>query len=160
MLTTRLVSRTPVLQMRGAIAGERAANALCAALHRFDRIGIDSVVVDLTNVAHIDLRGLDILAAAERRFQKRGCHVTLVGVTARLRDLITITFLVTAFETHETVDAFVVDRGVGRAAAGVGVESAKTKLKTSLGRAPTGAVDLPAGRMLSLLRACKPAAAV
>ena len=30
------------------------------------------------------------------------------GTVARL---ITITFLVTAFETHETVDAFVIDRG-------------------------------------------------
>ena len=142
MLTTRLVGRTPVLRISGTIAGDRDTDALAAALHRFDRIGIDNVVVDLTNVPRVDVRGLGVLVAAGRRFQNRGCRVTLVGVTARLRDLMTITLLVTAFETYETVDAFVVHESARRPSAAVGRQVVDSSASAPVHSASVGATAI------------------
>jgi anti-sigma B factor antagonist len=65
------------------------------------------VIVNLAAVPYIDSGGLGQLVACYSSFAKAGGRLTLANLNARNHDLLSITKLVSVFETFETEEAAV-----------------------------------------------------
>ena len=63
--------------------------------------GHRKLVVDLGNVKYVDSAGLGELVQAYATMKNAGGALKLIGLTKRIKDLLTITKLVTVFETYE-----------------------------------------------------------
>ena len=63
--------------------------------------GHRKLVVDLGNVKYVDSAGLGELVQAYATMKSAGGALKLMGLTKRIKDLLTITKLVTVFETYE-----------------------------------------------------------
>lgn len=111
-LIERQFGDATVLEMRGALTGPRAVEALDAAVHRLCRLGASSVVADMSRVPSVDLEGLGALVDAHRVFGRAGARFILAGITKRLHDLVVITRLVTVFDTYESVESAVGTAGM------------------------------------------------
>jgi anti-sigma B factor antagonist len=60
------------------------------------------IVVDLGGVKHVDSAGLGELVSAYATTKNQAGSLKLVGLTTRLKDLLTITKLATVFESYDT----------------------------------------------------------
>ena len=69
--------------------------------------GRTKLVIDLSNVAYMDSAGLGELVQAYATTKKHGGTLKLLGLTKRIKDLLTITKLVTVFESFQGEDAAV-----------------------------------------------------
>ena len=63
------------------------------------------IVLDLSNVSYMDSAGLGELVQAYATTKKQGGTLKLLGLTKRIKDLLTITKLVTVFDTFDGEDA-------------------------------------------------------
>ena len=63
--------------------------------------GHRKLVVDLGKVSYVDSAGLGELVQAYATMKSAGGALKLVGLTKRIKDLLTITKLVTVFETYD-----------------------------------------------------------
>src|SRR5262245_19112773 len=59
------------------------------------------IVLNLADVSHIDSSGIGQLLAARTAVDRAGGQIKLLNVTNKLHDLLTITKLVTVFETFD-----------------------------------------------------------
>ncbi len=64
--------------------------------------GHKKLVLDLGGVSYVDSAGLGELVQAYATTKNKGGSLKLLGVTKRLKDLLTITKLVTVFDTYDT----------------------------------------------------------
>jgi|SRR5579862_1346530 len=69
--------------------------------------GRTKLVLDLSNVSYMDSAGLGELVQAWATTKKQGGTLKLLGLTKRIKDLLTITKLVTVFESFQGEDAAV-----------------------------------------------------
>jgi anti-sigma B factor antagonist len=60
------------------------------------------ILIDLAHVPYMDSAGLGELVSSYVTAKNAGGSLRLVNVTKRLKDLLTITKLVTVFETYDT----------------------------------------------------------
>jgi anti-sigma B factor antagonist len=65
------------------------------------------IVLDLGKLDFADSAGLGALIAAHAAAINRGAEMKLANLTAKLRDTLTITKLVTVFDVYDSVDAAV-----------------------------------------------------
>lgn len=63
--------------------------------------GHKKLILDLGGVSYVDSAGLGELVQAYATTKKQGGTLKLVAVTTRLRDLLTITKLVTVFDSYD-----------------------------------------------------------
>lgn len=103
-ITERRFGDVTVLDLRGAIAGRKAAEMLVAAVRGCRREGIRRVVANLGGVPAVDLAGLGGLVDACMELRRASAEFALAGVTKRIHDLVVITRLLTIFDTYESVD--------------------------------------------------------
>lgn len=66
--------------------------------------GKTRVVLNLTNVRHIDSSGLGTLVSGYTSAQSLGASVKLASLTTKLREQLNITKLVTVFDVYDTVE--------------------------------------------------------
>jgi anti-sigma B factor antagonist len=66
--------------------------------------GKPRLVLDMANVDYIDSAGLGTLVATFTSAANQGVRMVLANLTKRLRDQLSITKLVTVFETFDSVD--------------------------------------------------------
>ena len=64
--------------------------------------GHKKLLLDLGRASYVDSAGLGELVHAHATAKNKGGSLKLVGVTKRLKDLLTITKLVTVFDTYDT----------------------------------------------------------
>jgi anti-sigma B factor antagonist len=64
--------------------------------------GQKKLILDLAGVSYVDSAGLGEMVQAYATTKKEGGMLKLVAVTARLRDLLTITKLVTVFDSYDS----------------------------------------------------------
>ena len=64
--------------------------------------GHKSIVLNLGNLSYMDSAGLGEMVACHSTATKNGGQVKLANTTSKLKDLLTITKLVTVFDTHDT----------------------------------------------------------
>ncbi len=60
------------------------------------------IVLNLAGVTHIDSCGLGELIASQITVENKGGEIKLLGLTDTLRELLTVTRLLSVFDTYET----------------------------------------------------------
>ncbi|MEO8678885.1 MAG: STAS domain-containing protein [Vicinamibacterales bacterium] len=103
-ITERPFGGAIVLDLRGALAGRRAAESLDTAVQRLCRDGVREVVANLGRVASVDLGGLAALVDAHMVLRRADGIFKLAGITKRIHDLVVITRLLTVFDTYDSVE--------------------------------------------------------
>ncbi|MDP3024392.1 MAG: STAS domain-containing protein [candidate division Zixibacteria bacterium] len=103
-LTTREDKGIVILEPKGKIMGGPDATLLHDKLHEFISQGKKKVVIDLAKVDWMNSTGLGILISGLTTMRNNGGELKLANVTEKIQSLLTITKLITVFETFESVD--------------------------------------------------------
>jgi len=64
--------------------------------------GKKNILLNLAGVGYIDSSGIGELVSSYTAINKDGGHLKLLSLTEKLRDLLTITKLLTVFDAYET----------------------------------------------------------
>jgi anti-sigma B factor antagonist len=94
-----------VIELEGKVMGGPDATMFHGKLHEYVNSGNKKVVVDLSRVEWMSSVGLGMLISALTTMKNNDGMLKLANVTENIESLLTITRLVTIFETHDTVDA-------------------------------------------------------
>jgi anti-sigma B factor antagonist len=94
------------------LTGGDSANRLAEALSRAESERTGAIVLDLTNVGHVDSTALGVLVGSMRRLHGSSRELRLVGVGPRIRLLLELTKLDALFPKHASVpDALAAEHG-------------------------------------------------
>ena len=102
-ITERVVGGVTILDLTGAITIDQDAGRLKDKINSLIQQARTSVVLNLAEVSHID-SGLGQLVASYASLAKTAGGLKLLHLTKRNHDLLSITRLVTLFQTYETED--------------------------------------------------------
>jgi anti-sigma B factor antagonist len=100
-INERIVGDVAIVEVIGDIVGTSGDARLQDKVSSLRQQGYKQVLVDLGKVAHMDSEGLGDLVLAYARIRKSGGTLKLMRVTKRLQDLLTITKLVSVFDTYD-----------------------------------------------------------
>jgi anti-sigma B factor antagonist len=103
-ITERLVGGVTILDLTGAITIDQDAGRLKDKINSLIQQARTSVVLNLGEVSYIDSGGLGQLVASYASLAKTAGGLKLLHLTKRNHDLLSITRLVTLFQTYETED--------------------------------------------------------
>lgn len=103
-LSDRVENGVAILEPAGKIMGGSDATLLHEKLHEHIDKGIKKVVVDLSGVAWVNSTGLGILISGLTTMKNNGGQLKLANVTEKIHSLLTITKLVTVFDSYDTVE--------------------------------------------------------
>jgi anti-sigma B factor antagonist len=101
-LEEKIVGDVAVVTVTGDIVLGRGDVALKDKVHSLIQQGYKKLVLDLGGVSYMDSAGLGELVHVYATVKNKGGGLKLVGLTKRLTDLLTITKLVTVFESYDT----------------------------------------------------------
>src|SRR5437879_3250036 len=97
----RQVGNVSVLDMDGNIRIGDCSVALQEAIRGLLAEGRNQILLNLARVAYIDSLGLGELISIHITLKKNGGQIKLLHLTQRLRELMTITKLLTVFDVYE-----------------------------------------------------------
>ena len=97
----RRVGNITVLDMDGEVRIGGSNIALHDAIRRLLEEGRNQILLNLAGVAYIDSSGLGELISSHITLTKAGGQIKLLHLTHRLRELMTITKLLTVFDVYE-----------------------------------------------------------
>jgi len=103
-LTTHEDKGIVILEPKGKIMGGPDATILHDSLHELINQGKKKVVIDLAKVDWMNSTGLGILISGLTTMRNNGGELKLANVTEKIQSLLTITKLITVFETFDTVE--------------------------------------------------------
>lgn len=103
-LTNREINDVMVLEPKGKIMGGPDATVLHDMLHEFIDQNKKKVVIDLAKVDWMNSTGLGILISSLTTLRNNGGELKLANVTDKIQSLLTITKLITVFESYDSVD--------------------------------------------------------
>ncbi len=90
-----------VLDMDGRITIGEGSVALRSAIRRLLEEGKKNILLNLAGVGYIDSSGIGELVSSYTAINKDGGQLKLLSLTQKLRDLLTITKLLTVFDAYE-----------------------------------------------------------
>jgi anti-sigma B factor antagonist len=93
-----------VLDLSGKITLGEDGTLLKDKLHSLLHQGKKSVLLNLAQVTYVDSAGLGALVSAYTTVTREGGSLKLVNITKKLQDLLSITKLLTVFDTYESED--------------------------------------------------------
>ncbi|MEP6911418.1 MAG: STAS domain-containing protein [bacterium] len=99
--TCRQVGNVSVLDMDGNIRIGDSSVALREAVSGLLAEGRNQILLNLSRVGYIDSLGLGELISIHITLKKNGGQIKLLHLTRRLRELMTITKLLTVFDVYE-----------------------------------------------------------
>lgn len=100
-ITERQVGNVAVLDMDGQVRIGDGSEGLHQAIRRLHEGGQHQILLNLARVAYIDSSGLGELISGHITMAKAGGRIKLLHLTERLRELMTITKLLTVFDVYE-----------------------------------------------------------
>ena len=103
-IAEREVGTVTVLDLSGRITMGEGDTLLKDKLHSLLHQGKKNLLLNLAQVSYVDSAGLGALVAAYTTVTREGGNLRLVGITRKLQDLLSITKLLTVFETFDTED--------------------------------------------------------
>jgi anti-sigma B factor antagonist len=103
-LTDRIQNEIVVLEPKGKIMGGPDASLLNDKIQEYIENERKKVVVDLSQVEWMNSTGLGILISGYTRLRNHNGVLKLANVTDKIQSLLTITKLVTVFETFDSVE--------------------------------------------------------
>jgi anti-sigma B factor antagonist len=104
-LASREAQGVVVLEPKGKIMGGPDATAMHELLHDLVAHDKKRVVIDLSGVDWMNSTGLGILISGLTTMRNAGGDLKLANVTEKIESLLTITKLVTVFETFDTTQS-------------------------------------------------------
>jgi anti-sigma B factor antagonist len=102
-LTDREQDGIVILQPKGKIMGGPDASLLHDKLHEVIEAGNKKVVIDLAKVDWMNSTGLGILISSYTTLRNNEGELKLANVTDKIQSLLTITKLVTVFDSYDSV---------------------------------------------------------
>jgi len=106
-LTSREESGVVVLEPKGKIMGGPDATILHDQLHDLISQDKKKVIVDLSKVEWMNSTGLGILISGLTTLRNNGGELKLARITDKIESLLTITKLITVFESFDDVEGAV-----------------------------------------------------
>lgn len=103
-LTTRESNGVMILEPKGKIMGGPDATLLHDQLHDMIKQNKKKVIIDLSRVDWMNSTGLGILISGLTTLRNNGGELKLCSVTEKIQSLLTITKLITVFETFDSAD--------------------------------------------------------
>jgi anti-sigma B factor antagonist len=100
-LNTRKLDGVVVIDMSGRLAAGEAVLLLRNTIRRFVEDGSSKFVLNLGEVSHIDSSGLGELITSYTTIRNKKGDVKLARLTARVKDLLQLTKLVTVFDSYD-----------------------------------------------------------
>ena len=91
-----------ILDMDGRITIGEGSVALRSAIRRLLEEGKKNILLNLAGVGYIDSSGIGELVSSYTAINKEGGQLKLLSLTEKLRDLLTITKLLTVFDAYDT----------------------------------------------------------
>ncbi len=103
-LSDRMQDGVVILEPKGKIMGGPDASLLHDKLHELIEAGNTKVVIDLSQVDWMNSTGLGILISSYTTLRNNQGELKLANVTDKIRSLLTITKLVTVFDSYDSVE--------------------------------------------------------
>ena len=91
-----------ILDLTGKLTIGGTNQQLAQSLRRLVAEGERSVILDLSGATYVDSTGLGELVAGYSTLKRNDGRLALIGVPARIMDLMTITKLYTVFDIYDT----------------------------------------------------------
>ena len=98
----RQVGDVVVLDLHGKILIGEGDDALREAVNRLSDSGKTKILLNLADVPYVDSAGLGEIVRCYTTVSKKGGKLKLLNLTAKIRDLLAITKLLTVFETYDS----------------------------------------------------------
>ena len=112
-LHSRDVGDVAVVDVIGRLTSD-GASALGDRVSRLIAEGRTRFVLNLGQLSYMDSSGLGEMVSCYSKINKAGGVVRLAATTSRIQDLLTITRLVTVFESYDTEDLALASLGIGQ----------------------------------------------
>ena len=103
-ISERNAGNVTVLNLSGKITLGDGDTLLKDKLHSLLHQGRKNVLLNLGEVSYVDSAGLGAIVGAYTTMTKEGGTLKLANVTKKLQDLLSITKLLTVFETFDSED--------------------------------------------------------
>jgi anti-sigma B factor antagonist len=103
-LNSREQDGVVVLEPKGKIMGGPDATALKESIRDYVNADKKRVVIDLKEVDWMNSTGLGIMISCLKTVKESGGELRLSNVTDKIKSLLTITKLVTVFDTYDSTD--------------------------------------------------------
>jgi anti-sigma B factor antagonist len=101
-MTERVVGNVTVLDVSGKVTlSDGADKKLSDKLRSLVQQNRKQLVLNLGNVSYVDSAGLGAIVHSYATVKNQGGSLKLLNVTGKLRDLLSITKLLTVFDTYE-----------------------------------------------------------
>ena len=101
-VTERQAGDVTILDMSGAVRMGEGSIELRNAIRGLVDAGKKKILLNLAGVGYIDSSGIGELVSSYTAINKDGGQLKLLNLTQKLRDLLTITKLLTVFDVYET----------------------------------------------------------
>ena len=101
-ISERSAGNVKLLDLSGQITATEGGQQFKDKINSLVHQGHKNILVNLSNVTQVDSSGLGELVAAYTTVTKAGGSMKLLNLTKRLHDLLTITKLVTIFDTYDS----------------------------------------------------------
>jgi anti-sigma B factor antagonist len=98
----RSVGDVVVLDLHGKILIGEGDDALRDAVNRLADAGKSKILLNLADVPYVDSAGLGEIVRCYTTVSKKGGKLKLLNLTAKIRDLLAITKLLTVFEAYDS----------------------------------------------------------
>ena len=103
-LTDRVAGDVAILEPKGKIMGGPDATLLHDKLHDYIDQNKKKVIIDLSKVEWMNSTGLGILISGLTTMRNNGGELKLAGITEKIESLLTITKLITVFDSYDNID--------------------------------------------------------
>ncbi|MGH9906830.1 MAG: STAS domain-containing protein [Pyrinomonadaceae bacterium] len=100
-INQRRVGEVTVLDLKGRVRIGGGTVALHKAIRSLVEEGKTQILLNLAGVTHIDSSGLGELISSHITLSNKGGEIKLAHLTERLRELMTITKLLTVFDVYD-----------------------------------------------------------
>lgn len=101
-ISERQVGDVTILDMAGKITIGEGSVSLRTAIRRLLEEGKKKILLNLAGVSYIDSSGIGELVSSYTAINKEAGQLKLLNLTQKLRDLLTITKLLTVFDVYES----------------------------------------------------------
>ena len=100
-LSTRTVDAVTIVDLGGKLILGEDTEQLRTRMREVIQSGAKKILLNMGNVNYIDSSGVGELVRAYASAGSQGGQLKLLGLTKKIHDLLTVTKLLTVFETYE-----------------------------------------------------------
>lgn len=91
-----------ILDLKGKLTIGRGDELLKDKIHSLIQQGHRNLLLNLAAVPYVDSAGLGAIVSSYTTVSREGGSLKLLGLTSRIQDLLSITKLLTVFDTYES----------------------------------------------------------